>query len=156
MPHSGLNGVKEAIPTEEYTVPLGKADIKREGKDVTVVTYSAMVQKSLAAAETLRQEGINVEIIDLRSLVPLDIEAIVKSVKKTGRLLIAHEAGKRGGVAGEIAFRFIEAAPDLLKTMKSPVKRLAAPNIALPPQAYLENQIVPQTADVISAVKEMV
>ena len=156
MPHSALySSVQEAIPAEEYLVPLGKADVKRKGKDITIVAYSAMVIKALAAADVLNKEGISVEVVDLRTLVPLDVETIIKSVSKTGRLLIAHEAMKRGGAAGEIAFRIIEAAPDIVKTMKSPIKRLAAKNMALPHGIELEAKLVPQAEDVVKTVREM-
>jgi len=155
--HRGLYfGKKEAIPTEEYLIPLGKADIKREGKDITIVSYSAMVRKTLTAAEELAKEGVDAEVVDLRSLVPMDIDTIVKSVKKTGRLLIVHEAMKRGGVAGEIAFRFIEAAPDVVQTMKAPIKRVAGKNVALLRSRKIEPLLIPQVEDIIEAVKEMV
>ncbi len=148
---------KQVIPSEEYIVPLGKADIKREGNDVTIVAYSGMVRKALAATEELSNEGISVEVVDLRSLVPLDIETIVESVKKTGRLLIAHEAMKRGGAAGEIAFRVTEAAPDIVKTMKTPIRRLAAKNLVLPRLgAGVDKMLLPQVDDIIKVVKEMV
>ena len=147
---------KQAIPTEEYLVPIGKADVKREGKDITIVSYSAMVHKVLAAAEELAKEGVDAEVVDLRSLVPLDIDAVVKSVKKTGRLLITHEARKRGGVAAEIVCRFIEAAPDLVQTMKAPIKRLATKNVVFTRRAKLGPLFVPQAKDVVAAVKEMV
>ncbi len=157
LTHMVLNyGEKQAIPSEEYLIPLGQADVKREGKDVTIVAYSQMVLKALAAAEELSKEGISVEVVDLRSLVPLDIETIVKSVKKTGCLLIVHEAIKRGGVAGEIAFRVSEAAPDVVKTMKIPIRRLATKNVWLPIGVELEKMLVPQVDDIVKAVKEMV
>ncbi|MDD4875766.1 MAG: transketolase C-terminal domain-containing protein [Dehalococcoidales bacterium] len=155
--HRGLYfGEKEAIPSEEYLIPFGKADVKREGKDITIVSYSAMVRKVLAAAEELGKEGINAEVVDLRSLVPMDIDTVVKSVKKTGRLLIVHEAMKRGGVAGEIVFRFMEAAPDAVKTMKSPIKRLAAKNVALIRSRKMEPLLIPQIQDIVETVKGMV
>ncbi len=155
--HRGLYfAEKQAIPTEEYLIPLGKADVKKEGKDITVVSYSAMVHKVLAAAEGLSKEGIDAEVVDLRSLVPLDIDTIVKSVKKTGRLLIVHEAMKRGGVAGEIAFRFIEAAPDVAQTMKAPMKRVGGKNVALLRSRKVEPLLIPQVEDIVEAVKEMV
>lgn len=156
MPHRILSfGDKQAIPTEEYLVPLGKADVKRTGKDVTIVTYSAMVRKALTAAEQLSKEGIDVEVVDLRCLVPLDIQTVVQSVNKTRRLLVAHEAMKRGGVAGEITLRFIEAAPELTKSLKSPIKRLAGKNVALARGVALERRLIPQTDDIVNAVKEM-
>ena len=139
---------QQEIPIEEYLIPLGQADVKREGDDVTIVAYSGMVPKVLAAAETLSKEGISAEVVDLRTLVPMDVEAIVKSVKKTGRLFIAHEAMKRGGVAGEIAFRVTEAAPDVMKALKTPIRRLAAKNLALPRSPVLEAQLLPHVEDV--------
>ncbi len=147
---------KQKIPTKEYLIPFGQADVKREGNDVTLVTYSGMVPKALTAAETLSKEGISVEVVDLRTLVPMDVKAIVKSVKKTGRLLIAHEAMKRGGGAGEIAFRVTEAAPDVVKALKTPIKRLAALNVALPWGRDLNQQVLPQVDDIVKVVKEMV
>ncbi|MBN1383132.1 MAG: alpha-ketoacid dehydrogenase subunit beta [Deltaproteobacteria bacterium] len=147
---------KQEIPAEEYLIPFGKADVKKEGTDVTIVVYAGMVRKALAAAETLSKEnGISAEVLDLRTLVPLDIDAIVTSVKKTGRLLIAHEAMKRGGAAGEIAMRFTEAAPDVAKTLKTPVRRLGAKNVALPRSAELERMLIPNDKDVVAIVKEM-
>ncbi|MDD5082282.1 MAG: transketolase C-terminal domain-containing protein, partial [Dehalococcoidales bacterium] len=101
-------------------------------------------------------EGISAEVVDLRSLVPLDVDAIVKSVKKTGRLVIAHEAMKRGGVAGEIAFRLMEAAPELMKAMKAPIKRVAAKNVALLRSQFVEPSLIPQAKDIVAAVKEIV
>ncbi|MFH1382209.1 MAG: transketolase C-terminal domain-containing protein [Chloroflexota bacterium] len=153
---SVLGTMKEEVPTEDYIVPLGKAAVKKQGKDVTLVTYAAMVAKALTAAEALGKQGISVEVVDLRSLVPMDVETIVKSVKKTGRLLIAHTGMKRGGFAGEIAFRVTEAAPEVVKSLKTPIKRLAAKNIALPHGAELEKYVVPQVEDIVKTVKEMV
>ena len=155
--HRGLYfAEKQAIPTEEYLIPIGKADVKREGKDITIVSYSAMVHKALAAAEELGKEGIDVEVVDLRSLVPMDIDTVVESVKKTGRLLIVHEAMKRGGVAGEVAFRFIEAAPDVAQTMKTPIKRVGGKNVALLRSRKVEPLLIPQVEDIVAAVKETV
>ena len=148
--------VKQEIPTAEYLIPFGKADVKKEGNDVTIVVYSGMVPKALAAAETLSKEGISVEVVDLRTLVPMDVQAIVKSVKKTGRLLIAHEAMKRAGAAGEIALRVTEAAPDVVKSLKTPIRRLAAKNVALPRSRELEQKLLPHVEDVVAIVKEMV
>ena len=146
---------RESIPEEEYIIPLGKADVKREGSDITIVTYSAMTVESLIAAEELAKEGIDVEVVDLRCLVPMDIDAIVQSVDKTGRLLIVHEAMKRGGVAGEITMRFIEAAPKLVNSLKSPITRVAGKNISTC-RGSLESKLVPQTHDVVNTAKAMV
>ncbi len=151
-----LNEEKAPVPGGDYVIPLGKADVKLEGTDVTIVTYSAMVLKALAAAKELGKGGISAEVVDLRSLVPLDIETVVKSAGKTRRLLIVHEAMKRGGMAGEIAFRLIEEAPDVVNSLRVPMKRLGHKNIALPNEIPLEKMIVPQTEDIVKAVKEMV
>ena len=146
--------VSQEVPEEEYLIPFGEADIKREGSDITLVTYSFMVHVALAAAYNLEKEGIDVEVVDLRTLVPLDVETVAKSAKKTGRLLIVHEAMKRGGVAGEILWRVIEEAPDLPASLKTPFRRLAAKNLPLD-RAY-GPMIVP-TAEIITATaKEMV
>ena len=95
--------IKEALPAEDYTVPIGKAAVRREGKHLTILSYAAMMHNSLEAAEALANEGIEIEVIDLRTLLPLDEETILKSVKKTNRVLVVHEDTKTGGIAGEIA-----------------------------------------------------
>ena len=146
--------VSQEIPDEEYLIPFGKADVKREGTDITLVTYSFQVHNALAAAYNLEKEGISVEVIDLRTIVPLDVETIVTSVKKTGRLLIVHEAMKRGGAAGEILWRVLEEAPDLVKSLKSPPRRLAAKNLPMIP--VFAPIVAPTLDSVTTAVKEMV
>ena len=110
----------------------------------------------MAAAEELSEEDISAEVVDLRCLVPMDVEAIGKSVKKTGCLLIVHDAMKRSGAAGEIAMQVTEAAPDVVMALKTPIRRLAAKNIALPLTVELEARVLPQTDDIVKAVKEMV
>ncbi len=140
------------VPEEEYLIPIGKADVKREGSDVTLVSWSFQVNNALAAAAQLDKDGISVEIVDLRSLVPLDVEAIVNSVKKTGRLVVVHEAIKRGGPAGEIFCRVNEAAPDVMASLKSPFKRVAGLNLPLSRRP----ELVPVVDTIVSAVKEMV
>jgi len=152
---SGFGVGRETLPTEEYVIPLGKADVKREGKDATIVAYSAMVHNSLAAAEKLADEGIDVEVVDLRCLVPMDVDAIVQSLDKTRRLLIVHEAMKRGGVAGEISFRVTEESPGLVQALKTPIKRVAGKNVSSP-RGSVESKVIPQTDDIVVAVKEMV
>jgi pyruvate/2-oxoglutarate/acetoin dehydrogenase E1 component len=156
--HAALfNSKREVIPRKEYVIPLGQADVKREGSDVTVVAYGGMIPKALAAAETLSKEGLNLEVVDLRTIVPLDIKTIVKSVKKTGRLIITHEAMERGGPAGEIAFRVTEALPNPMKTMKAPIRRLAGKNVAASRDgAELQQLFLPQAKDIVELVKEMV
>ncbi|MDD4876230.1 MAG: transketolase C-terminal domain-containing protein, partial [Dehalococcoidales bacterium] len=148
--------VKQEIPAEEYLIPFGQADIKREGSDITIVAWASIMPKVLAAAEELGKQGISVEVVDPRTLVPLDIKSIVKSVEKTGRLLIAHDAMKRGGAAGEIAFRVAEEAPDVWQKLKNPMRRIAAKNVALPRSRELELQLIPNVEDIVATVKDMV
>ena len=146
---------KEPIPEEEYLIPFGQADVKRHGRDITIVSYSQMVHRALEAANKLEEKGVSAEVVDLRSLVPLDVETIVSSVGKTGRLLIVHEAMKRAGAAGEIAMRVAEEAPELVSSMSSPIRRLAAKNVALPTSLSIERQIIPQAEDIVETVLEM-
>lgn len=147
-------GNRQEVPDEEYLIPLGEADIKREGRDVTLVTYSFQVHHSLAAANALDKEGISVEVVDLRTIVPLDVATIARSASKTGRLLIVHEAMKRAGMAGEIAFRLIEEAPEVVASLKTPLRRLAALN--LPLARRLDWNLTPTAESIVSTVKEMV
>ncbi len=147
-------GNRQEVPDEDYLIPFGVADIKREGTDVTLVTYSFMVHHALAAANTLQKEGVSVEVVDLRTLVPLDVPTVVKSAQKTGRLLIVHEAMKRGGVAGEIAFRVLEEAPELWQTLKVPLRRLAAKNLPLAGRPGWN--LTPSTDSIVATVKDMV
>ncbi len=144
----------QEVPEEEYLIPFGEADIKREGSDITLVTYSFMVHPALAAAHNLAKEGINVEVVDLRTIVPLDVDAIVRSARKTGRLLIVHEAMKRGGAAGEILWRVAEEDPELITSLKTPFKRLAAKNVPL--DATYGAEFVPSAESIAATVKEMV
>jgi len=146
--------VSQEVPDEEYLIPFGKADIKQEGSDITLVTYSFMTHMALAAAYNLKKEGINVEVVDLRTLVPMDVETIVKSVKKTGRLLVVHEAMKRAGFAGEILWRVAEEAPEIISSLKAPFKRLAGMN--LPLNAIIGPYAVPSVESITATVKEMV
>ncbi len=143
---------KGHVPEEDYTIPLGKADVKREGTDVTVVATAIMVHKALAAASELEKEGISVEVIDPRTLVPLDEETIINSVKKTGRLVVVHEAVKRGGFGGEIASMIAES--EAFDYLDAPIKRLGGLAVPIPYNPILEKAAVPQEADIIAAVKE--
>jgi len=140
------------VPEGEYIVPIGKADIKREGKDVTIVAWSGMVPKALAAAEALAKEGISVEVLDPRTLVPLDKEAILKSVEKTGKLVIVHEAVKTGGFGGEIAALVADEGFDLLN---APIKRVAAPDTPVPFSPVLERAYLPDEGKIVAAVKAL-
>ena len=147
-------GNRQEVPDEEYLIHLGEADIKREGSDVTLVTYSFQVHHALAAANALEKEGIGVEVVDLRTIVPLDVETVVRSVSKTRRLLIVHEAMKRGGIAGEIAFRVMETAPGVVGSLKLPIRRLAGKNLPLASRA--DWGLTPTTDSIVEAVKGMV
>ncbi|WP_019124009.1 alpha-ketoacid dehydrogenase subunit beta [Brevibacillus massiliensis] len=143
---------KGHVPEGAYSIPLGVADIKREGTDVTIVATAIMVHKALAAAVELEKEGISVEIVDPRTLVPLDEETIVKSVKKTGRLVVVHEAVKRGGFGGEIASMIAES--EAFDYLDAPIKRLGGKAVPIPYNPILEKAAIPQEADIIQAVKE--
>jgi pyruvate/2-oxoglutarate/acetoin dehydrogenase E1 component len=150
--HKLLYNEKGPVPEGEYLVPVGKADIKREGKDVTIVAISRMVLTSLKAAEILSREGIDAEVIDPRTLVPLDEETILQSVKKTGKLVIASEACKRSGYGGEIAALVSEKA---FYDLDAPIKRVAAPNTPVPFAPKLEKLFIPDEQAVIKGVKEL-
>lgn len=143
---------KSEVPEEVYSIPLGKADIKKEGKDVTIVATAMMVHKSLEAAEQLESEGISVEVVDPRTLVPLDEETIVESVKKTGRLIVVHEAVKRGGFGGEIASMIAES--EAFDYLDAPIKRLGGKAVPIPYNPELEKAAVPQVQDIVDAVKD--
>lgn len=147
---------KEPIPDEEYLIPFGQADVKRAGADLTIVAWSGMVLRALAAAEELAEQGIGAEVVDLRTLVPMDVDTIVASVRKTGALLIVHEAMKRAGAAGEVAMRVTEAAPEVVSALRTPIRRLAAKNVALPTSLRIERRVVPQVADIVRAAEELV
>ncbi|CAN5676010.1 alpha-ketoacid dehydrogenase subunit beta [soil metagenome] len=143
--------IREVLPSEDYTVPIGKARIHREGTDLTIVTYAAMVHKSLEAAEKLQQEdGLSVEILDLRTLLPLDEDAILESVRKTNRLLIVHEDTRTGGIAGEIAMRINEKA---FEWLDAPILRVTALDAPVPYSPPLEDYFLPQVEDVIRAAR---
>lgn len=150
--HKLLLGVQGEVPEGEYLVPLGKADIKREGSDITIVAWSAMVHKALAAAEALAKEGISAEVLDPRTLSPLDKDSILNSVGKTGKLLIVHEANRTGGFGGEIAAIVADEGFDLLN---APIKRVTAPDTPVPFSPVLESSYLPNEAKIIKAVKEM-
>ena len=143
-----FNSIGE-VPEEDYTIPLGKADIKRKGKDLTIIATSYMVHLSLKAAEKLSDEGIEVEVIDPRTLVPLDEELILNSVKKTGKAIVVNESWKRNGVGAEIASIISEKAFDWLD---GPVQRIAAENVPIPFSPILENFVLPSEEKIIKAV----
>ena len=149
--HKMLYGVTGPVPEEEYIIPLGVADVKREGKDVTVVTYSRMVYRALEAADKLAEEGISVEVIDLRTLKPLDLETIVASVRKTGRLVGVTEAYRTGSFLGEIFALVNEEAFDYLD---APMVRVAAEDVPVPMSETLEAAAVPSTQSVIEGIRK--
>lgn len=154
LEHKLLYKTKGEVPDEGYTIPLGVADIKRQGTDLTIVTSEIMVHKSLAAAEKLQAEGISVEIIDPRTLRPLDTETITKSVKKTGRLLVVHEAVKTAGWAGEVMASISESpAWDYLD---APMRRLTGKDIPIPYNRNLEAAAVPQEEDILGEVRAII
>jgi 2-oxoisovalerate dehydrogenase E1 component len=152
LEHKALYAVKGPVPAEPYAIPLGKADVKRAGSDVTVVATQAMVARALAAAAELEQDGISVEVIDPRTLVPLDEAAILASVTKTHRLVIAHEAVKRGGFGGELAALVAEKALDELD---APIVRLGARPVPMPYNDALERATIPAQADIVAAVRSL-
>jgi pyruvate/2-oxoglutarate/acetoin dehydrogenase E1 component len=150
--HKKLYLNKGPVPEEEYLIPFGAADIKREGKDVTIFAYSFMLLTALAAAEELAKEGISAEIIDPRTLVPLDRDTLIKSVRKTNKLVVVSEAVERGSVASDIVAIVNESAFDYLD---APVKRVCGLNTAIPYNSKLEKACVPSVENIISAVKGM-
>jgi len=150
--HKALYPMKGEVPEEEYSIPFGKADIKKKGKDVTVITYSYVLHKALAVAEKLEKEGISVEIVDPRTLYPLDKDIILGSVKKTGRAVIVHEAYVFGGPGGEIAAIIAEEGFHFLKV---PLKRVGAKWAPIPCPSVLENFILPSEADIEKAIREV-
>jgi pyruvate/2-oxoglutarate/acetoin dehydrogenase E1 component len=149
--HKLLYNEKGSIPEEEYTVPLGKAEIKRQGSDITLVSYSKMVNNTIEAANNLKFEGIDCEVIDLRTLSPMDTETIINSVKKTNRLIIVEEDCKTGGVGSEISAAITEKAFDYLD---GPIERIAALDTPIPFNRSLEKIVIPQTDMIIQRIKE--
>ena len=150
---SYLEGSTNEVPQEAYTIPFGKAKVVREGRDVTIVTLSQMVQKAVLAAETLAAQGIDAEIVDLRTVVPLDRETILASVSKTGRLLVADEDYLSFGLSGEIAALVAENL-DIL-TLKTPVRRLAVPDVPIPYSRPLEQFVIPQVANIVQQAQAL-
>lgn len=151
--HKLLYNMEGHVPEAPYKIPLGKADIKRIGKDITIVATAIMVSRALEAAEQLAEENISVEVIDPRTLVPLDEQSILKSVAKTGRLLIVHEAVKRSGYGAEIASIVAEKA---FHHLRAPIKRLGGHPVPIPNNKKLEQAAVPQTEDIILATRNLV
>ena len=151
--HKLLYKTKGPVPEEPYTIPLGTAEVKRQGRDLTIVATSIMVKRSLEAAEQLAQEGIEVEVVDPRTLKPLDEETIVRSVIKTGRVLIVHEACKTGGYGGELAA--VIAGSEAFDYLDAPILRLAGRDIPIPYNRTLEYHTVPQVETIVEAARQL-
>ena len=150
--HKMIYPIKGPVPEKEYTIPFGKADIKRKGKDITIFAYADMVLRSLEAAGELERDGVDCEVIDPRTLVPLDINALINSVKKTGRLVIVSEACRRGSIASDISAIVTDK---VFKYLKAPVKIVAGLNTPIPYNLSLEQASIPQKADIVKAVKNL-
>jgi pyruvate dehydrogenase E1 component beta subunit len=150
--HKMLYAKKGPVPEEEYYIPFGVADVKREGRDVTVIATSRMVHESLAAAEELSKEGISVEVVDLRTLVPWDKETVFNSVKKTHKVVIAHETWRRAGWGAEIAATIQE---ELFDYLDAPIRRVGAKNVHIPFSPPLQDFVVPDRKSVIEAVRSV-
>jgi pyruvate dehydrogenase E1 component beta subunit len=151
--HKLLYPIEGEVPDGEYTVPFGVADIKREGEDATIVATLYMVHKALEAAKALEREGISVEVVDPRTLTPLDKQTIINSVKKTGRIVIVSEDCKTAGVTAEIAAIIAEEA---IEYLDAPIKRIAEPDTPIPFSPPLEQFVIPDEKAIIKAVKEVV
>ncbi len=144
--------IKEELPPGDYVVPLGKAALRREGKDITVITYAAMVHTALEAAEKLAEEGIELEVVDLRTLLPLDRETIIASVRKTNKVIILHEDTRTGGIAGEIAALLCEHA---FEDLDGPILRVTAPDTPVPFSPPLEKAFLPGVEDVMETARQL-
>ncbi|HXE61113.1 MAG TPA: alpha-ketoacid dehydrogenase subunit beta [Gemmatimonadaceae bacterium] len=145
--------IKEELPTGDHVVPIGKARMAREGTDLSIITYAATVWKALEAAEQLEKEdGLSVEVLDLRSLLPMDDEAIMATVKKTNRVMIVHEDTRTGGVAGEVTARITEQA---FAYLDAPILRVTAADVPLPYSPPLEDYVLPQTSDIVTVARQL-
>jgi len=150
--HKLLYNTKGEVPDGEHVLPIGRADIKRSGRDVTIVAYSRMLLLALEAAMQLADKGIEAEVIDLRTIEPLDMDTVIASVKGTGRLLVVHEAHSNCGVGAEIIARMYEQAQDALVV---PARRLGAKHVPIPVAEVLENFVLPQVDDIVNTVASM-
>jgi pyruvate dehydrogenase E1 component beta subunit len=150
--HATLYQVRDEVPEDDFTVPIGKSKVQRLGSDVTIVTYSKMLEKSIQAADELAKEGIEAEIVDLRTLRPLDMDPVLESFKKTNRAVVAEEGWRSYGVGSEITARIYEEAFDYVD---APIGRVAQKEVPLPYNRDLEQLALPQVEDVIRAVKEV-
>src|ERR1700675_2097568 len=144
--------IKEDLPENDFTVPIGKAAVRREGRDLTIVSYAAMLHASLEAAAELEKEGVDAEVIDLRTLLPLDRETILSSVAKTNKLLVVHEDTRTGGIAGEIAAVVTESA---FEDLDGPIRRVTSLDTPVPYAPQLEEYFMPNAANVVAAAREL-
>ena len=144
--------IKEELPTEEYTVPLGEAIVRRPGSDISLVTYGAMVFTAMDAAKELEKEGIDVEVIDMRTLLPWDREKVLESVKKTNKVILLHEDTRTGGFAGEVAAVIAEEA---FEHLDGPIRRITAPDTPVPYSPPLEEFFLPQVSGVVRVAREL-
>lgn len=153
LQHGALGGVRGEVPEDpDWLVPIGSAEVKRTGRDVTVVAIGLMVRRALEASEQLAQEGIEVEVVDPRTLVPMDFDTILASVEKTGRLVVADEARQLCSAGSEIAATVSEQA---FKSLRAPIRRVNAPNVPVPYSPVLEHFVIPSSARIASAVREV-
>jgi 2-oxoisovalerate dehydrogenase E1 component beta subunit len=143
--------IKEILPLEDYVVPLGQAAVRREGRDLSIITYSAMVWVAMEAAEALAREGVEVEVLDLRSLQPLDVEAILATVRKTSRVILLHEDTRTGGLGGELAAIISEQAFD---SLDAPITRVTAPDCPVPFSPPLEEAFLPDSKKIVEACRK--
>jgi pyruvate dehydrogenase E1 component beta subunit len=150
--HKLLYMTQGPVPDEEYVIPLGEAEVKRAGSDVTLISWSLMTLKCLEAAAVLAGEGVSVEVVDLRTLTPLDKETVLNSARKTGRVAVVHEAVKRGGVGGDIAAMLMEEAYD---DLDGPVLRIAGRNTPIPYNLNIERACVPSVEDIVAGVLDL-
>ena len=144
--------LKEELPSDDFTVPIGQAAVRRTGKDIVLITYGAMLHVALEAAEALEKEAIDLEVIDLRSLVPLDRETILDSVRRVNKVMILHEDTRTGGMAGEISAVITEEA---FEDLDGPILRITAPDTPVPYSAELEDAFIPQVTDVVVAARKL-
>jgi pyruvate dehydrogenase E1 component beta subunit len=151
--HKLLYNTKGEVPAGEHIVPIGKAEVKRAGRDITIVSYSRMVLFALEAAEQLSHKGIEAEVVDLRTIEPLDMATILESIRGTARLLVVHESHTNCGMGAEIIARVSEQAPDVLA---APARRLGAKHVPIPVAQPLEEAVLPQVADIVKAVEDMI
>ncbi len=147
-----LPRLREALPADDYTVPIGKAAIRREGSDLTIVTFGAMVYRALDAADRLASDGVSVEVVDLRTLAPIDTETVLASIKKTSRAIVLHEASRTGGLGGEVAATIAERA---FEWLDAPVVRVASLDTPVPYSPPLEDYFMPQVDDIIEAARKL-